>query len=195
MLSTIFPISCIGCSKLDEFVCHQCLASELITEQGHRPGFRFKSGFHYDGLLASALGRLKNQNEYGYINTLGQAFKNSVEFDPTLETLVPPSTNAAFRKRGFNPAADIAKKAGFRLSSKLRRVKQNDSQRNLDFRERQLNIQNLFELREPADFLIFDDVVTTGATIREIIRAVDDRGGRVAGVFALCSTAPKGANC
>ena len=154
----------------------------------------FKPAFRYEGLLASALGRLKNHNEYGYINTLSEAFRNCVEFDSDLETIVPPSTNAAFRKRGFNPAADIAKKAGFRLSTKLKRVKQNDSQQGLDYVNRQFNIQQLFELKASGDFFIFDDVVTTGATVREMIRAVESGGGRVVGVFALCSTDPKGAN-
>jgi len=194
MFSTIFPISCLGCFKPDEFLCDECLSNELMTGERQRPGFLFKSAFRYEGLLASALGRLKNHNEYGYINTLAEAFRNSVEFDSDLQTIVPPSTNAAFRKRGFNPAADIAKKAGFRLSTSLKRVKQNDSQQGLDYVNRQLNIQQLFELRGTGEFIIFDDVVTTGATIREMIRAVKSEGGRVVGVFALCSTDPKGAN-
>ena len=194
MLSAIFPINCLGCGAIDEFLCQSCVHAEIFHNPAQRPGFSFISGFKYEGLFASALGRLKNQSEYGYANRFAEALKNQIDFDSRVETLVPPSTNSAMRKRGFNPAASIAKKSGFKVTNKLRRIRQSDSQRGLDFQARQRNSNRLFELRERGEFLIFDDVVTTGATIREMIRAVEEQSGRVLGVFALCSTETKGAN-
>jgi predicted amidophosphoribosyltransferase len=60
--------------------------------------------------------------------------------------------------------------------------------------QRQRNQNNAFQLPTPGKYVLFDDVVTTGATIREMIRAVEASGGEVAGVIALCSTSTKGAN-
>ena len=193
MFSAIFPVFCLGCEKFNEFICFECAKAARINPEQKREGFSFHSSFRYEGLIAEALHRAKQQNQFGYIKVLAGLLGESLQMDKNL-CLVPPSTSRAFRKRGFNPSFELAKLAGFNVSREILRIRQTDYQQGLDSYSRQNNIENAFKVKKRGSFFLFDDVVTTGATIREMRRAVEDAGGEVAGIFALCSTSPKGAN-
>ncbi len=193
MFSAIFPVFCLGCKKFNEFICLECAKAASINPEQKRQGFSFQASFRYEGLIAEALHRAKQQNQFGYLKVLAGLLRQSLPLAGNL-CLVPPSTNKAFRKRGFNPSFELAKFAGFKVSKEIIRIRQTDYQQGLDFHSRQNNIENAFKVKKRGSFFLFDDVVTTGATIREMRRAVEDAGGEVAGIFALCSTSPKGAN-
>ncbi len=193
MFSAIFPVFCLGCEKFNEFICFECAKAARINPEQKREGFSFHSSFRYEGLIAEALHRAKQQNQFGYLKVMADLVRHSPPLDEN-PCLVPPSANKAFRKRGFNPSFELAKLAGFNMSKEIIRIRQTDYQQGLDSSSRQSNIENAFKVKKRGNFFLFDDVVTTGATIREMRRAVEDAGGEVAGIFALCSTSPKGAN-
>ncbi len=194
MFSEIFPVFCVGCDSFNEFLCRECVQSVKINSTQFRDGFEFSAGFGYEGVMAKALSKFKDKHQFGYGRVIAQHLQGVFEIDYSLPVLVPPSTKKAFRKRGFDPSYEIAKHAGLNVSTKLKRAKQTLDQQNLDFRQRQRNQDNAFQLLKPGKYILFDDVVTTGATIREMIRAVRASGGEVVGVIALCSTSAKGAN-
>lgn len=194
MFAEIFPVFCVGCNKFNEFLCHQCAESIKVDSVQTRSGFSFFAAFEYEGIMATTLSRVKDGNQFGYLKVLAGYLKTRFEPADDTEILVPPSTKKAFRKRGFEPCYEIAKQAGWNVTKKLRRVRQTQDQQSLHFQQRQRNQENAFQLPEPGKFVLFDDVVTTGATVREMIRAVESAGGEVAGILALCSTGPKGAN-
>jgi competence protein ComFC len=70
-------------------------------------------------------------------------------------------------------ADGIAKKINTKVRSNiLRRVKYTETQTNLSLTEREKNIENAFKVRykrtiKNKSFLLVDDVITTGATLRE----------------------------
>lgn len=194
MLPEIFPVFCVGCDSFNEFLCRECAQSAKMTSTQSRDGFEFFAGFAYEGVMAKALSNFKDKHQFGYGRVMAKYLRGVFEIDSRLPVLVPPSTKKAFRKRGFDPSYEIAKQAGLSVSTKLKRTKQTLDQQNLDFMQRQRNQNNAFQLPTPGKYVLFDDVVTTGATIREMIRAVEASGGEVAGVIALCSTSTKGAN-
>ena len=90
-----------------------------------------------------------------------------------------PIHKKRLRERGFNQAtllADgIGKSEGVRvLRNTLVRKRHTVAQSSLDREARQQNLRGAFEIRNPdiicgKRLLIFDDVFTTGATIREIV--------------------------
>ena len=194
MLAEIFPVFCVGCNKFNEFLCNQCAESIKLSSEQTRPGFSFQAAFQYEGLMATALSRVKDGNQFGYIKVLAGYLNDCFQITTDAQVLVPPSTKKAFRKRGFEPCYEMAKQAGWKVTKKLSRVRQTKDQQSLHFQQRQLNQEKAFQLNEPGRFFLFDDVVTTGATVREMIRAVESAGGEVLGILALCSTGPKGAN-
>ncbi|HEY7796212.1 MAG TPA: phosphoribosyltransferase family protein [Microbacteriaceae bacterium] len=194
MFAEIFPVFCVGCNQFNEFLCNKCTESIKLSSEQTRSGFSFYSAFEYEGIMATTLSRIKDSHHFGYLRVLAGYLKESFEIEPTTQVLIPPSTKKAFRKRGFEPCYEMAKQAGWNVKKKLKRVRQTKDQQSLHFRQRQLNQENAFQLSEPGRYLLFDDVVTTGATVREMIRAVESAGGEIVGVLALCSTGPKGAN-
>lgn len=194
MFSSVFPVFCIGCQKFNEFLCRDCADSVLIAGEQRREGFSFLSAFNFEGVMADALSLAKDKHQFGYIKVLAKHLQRTLEIDGESTVVVPPSSKAAFRKRGFSPSFEIAKHAGLNVTKYLARAHQTPDQRTLKYGERQSSVQNAFVLKKPGSYLLFDDVVTTGATIREMNRAVVAAGGEVLGILALCSTSTKGAN-
>lgn len=90
--------------------------------------------------------------------------------------------------RGFNQSETIAKKVSEKLGFKfvpdlLIRTKNTHFQTNLTKKERLRNIKNAFEFNNKYKFkdksktiVIFDDVWTTGATIKEMAKILKNKG-------------------
>lgn len=93
--------------------------------------------------------------------------------------LVPvPLGPARRRERGYNQAEEIARESGMQVRDILVRVRDTLAQTSLSRSERLRNMTHAFRSRsEPPDdavYIIFDDVVTTGATLsaaREPLRS------------------------
>lgn len=85
--------------------------------------------------------------------------------------------------RGFNQAETIAKIVAQALKLKqadcLQRVKLTQPQSRLPREKRLANVKDIFTVkpgRLPKAILLVDDVWTTGATMREAVRVLQDRG-------------------
>lgn len=99
-----------------------------------------------------------------------------------------PLHSSKFRKRGYNQAdllaKGLAKRLGIPVIDGLKRVKQTKTQVGLPKDERQKNIMGAFQIKEDVEnelknyhhvFLI-DDVVTSGATLREAAKVLKKAG-------------------
>jgi len=102
-----------------------------------------------------------------------------------------PSTRAAFRRRGFDPARLVLARAGGRDARVLRPARAHDVQKGLGRDARRANLRGVHRARGRLDgrsFLIVDDVVTTGATVSEAARAIREAGGEVIAAVAIAAT-------
>lgn len=101
---------------------------------------------------------------------------------------IPPSTPSAYRSRGFVPVKLLLAKSkqpkpvlSLRLARKIR------DQRTLGAQERMVNLSGAF--MAPAlrgkKVLLFDDVLTSGATLWEMRRAIELAGGEVIGFCVI----------
>ncbi|WP_244193950.1 ComF family protein [Bordetella genomosp. 12] len=115
--------------------------------------------------------------------------------------LVPvPASAAALRRRGFNPAAELASVVAqcqglplCRLG--LRRTRQRVQQRGLGRRARWRGLRGLFQADAclaGRDVVLVDDVVTTGATAHAAAVALRRAGARCVGVLAAARTPAPG---
>ena len=120
---------------------------------------------------------------------------------PTPDAVVPiPLHRSALRRRGFNPANELARCVAAAASAplhstRLARLRATASQTGLDRRERRRNVRGAFAVRgEVAGHVwLVDDVVTTGATLGEAARALRRAGARrVSAVCAARTPAPCG---
>ena len=114
-----------------------------------------------------------------------------------VDYLVPvPLHQLRIAERGFNQsryiAAGISKVMGIRVINRiLKRIKYTETQTNLSLPEREKNISGAFKIRRERSiknksFLLVDDVITTGATIRECGKVLLQAGANK--IFA-CSAA------
>jgi ComF family protein len=119
---------------------------------------------------------------------------------PPADCIIPiPLHSRRARTRGFNPAALLAHEIG-RASALpvhhgwLRRKRDTPSQTGLGRSERQRNMAGAFECtaahdaageRMPEQVWLVDDVVTTGATLREAAHCLRRKG--VSRVVGLCA--------
>ena len=108
------------------------------------------------------------------------------------ELIVPvPTDKKRLRKRGFNQAALLAehlgREWGMEVSPALVRVSSRRPQTELDAKERLANVSGCMAVSIPVRgkrILLVDDVVTTGATATEAVRALLDGGALSVGVLA-----------
>ena len=97
------------------------------------------------------------------------------------QALVPvPLHVARLRERGYDQALELAKfvagRTGIALHARaLRRTRATSRQSDLDMRARRRNLHGAFALAEndlPAHVALIDDVMTTGATLRECAKTL-----------------------
>ncbi len=106
--------------------------------------------------------------------------KNNID---KFEYLIPvPLHRTKLRERGYNQSELLTK--GIIsitnhkiLKNKIFRVKNTKSQTGLNISERLRNIENAFAIKwqsteKCSNIIIIDDVITTGATIREVIKTI-----------------------
>jgi ComF family protein len=119
------------------------------------------------------------------------------------DVLVPvPLHTARLRERGYNQALELAKPLARALriplaEKMLSRTKATGAQANLDAKTRRKNLRGAFEFNESpgvavaaTHVVLIDDVMTTGATLRECARVLKRAGIARVDVWAL-ARAPK----
>jgi predicted amidophosphoribosyltransferase len=126
---------------------------------------------------------------------------------PVLALVPVPSHAAVVRARGHDPLLRVARAAAARLrragvpatvSPLLRVAARPGDQAGLTAEERAANVRGRFVARSGAGpggppVVLVDDVVTTGATLREAQRALEAVGVRPLGAAAVAATARRAA--
>ncbi|MBI2409772.1 ComF family protein [Candidatus Kaiserbacteria bacterium] len=117
-----------------------------------------------------------------YLSDMDEGFTKSIIIVPV------PLGQARLRERGFNQAEEIARLALHSLgeelftldASLLERVKETESQVNLERERREKNMRGAFKATRRADpdsvYLLLDDTLTTGATLQAAIDALRAAG-------------------
>ena len=132
--------------------------------------------------MAAVLAELMVQQWHRYGPGLG----------PDCRVIPVPSQRRALRRRGFNPAAVLAKRVAHALglSARLHIVvaqpRLEQAQKFLGRQARRQAMRGAFRVLEPlqgGDVLLVDDVLTTGATLDALARACRVAGAR--SVYAL----------
>lgn len=114
---------------------------------------------------------------------------------PRPDLIVPVPLHATrLRERGYNQALELARPLARGLAVPLRhnlllRTRATDAQTGLDAKARRRNLRGAFALapgtRVPAHVVLFDDVMTTGATLREGARTLLRAGAARVDAWAL----------
>lgn len=210
LIDFFIPNKCINCSSSlsdDEYyLCDICFETTKFHKNVNYESF---SLFSYKDNLKFLVMKLKYEDnpEVGIIlgEKLGDKIKEYELLDFSEEEkyfLIPvPLHNKRKKIRKYNQALHIAK--GLEniikipvVDNLVKRTEDNISQTQLESDiERKENVKGIFEILTKDNKLknkipiIVDDIITTGATTKEIIRVLDKKGYKNA--FAISVAAPE----
>jgi ComF family protein len=171
--------------------------------QLHPPPFtQCMAAFRYEDPLPALVAGVKFRARMHLIRLLGNLLADTLlsaeGSGPTErpQVIVPvPLHPARLRQRGYNQALELARVVGRRLSipvdaASCRRTRATRAQSELEERQRLRNIRGAFAAvgKPPRHVAILDDVVTTGATVSELARALHRGGCERIDVWTLART-------
>ncbi|NRG39946.1 ComF family protein [Rathayibacter sp. VKM Ac-2835] len=201
-LAVLLPVDCPACGlPVTRVPCADC-ASALAGEA--RPHLRRLGpdddplevlvGAEYSGTVRRLVLALKAEGRVAAARPLGALLRpvvlGALDGAPAL-LVAPPRSRLRHLRRGFDPVDLLVRSAGGRLARPLARTRLALDQVGLARAERRANLDGAFRARRPLRgerILLVDDVVTSGATLLELRRAVRAGGGAVAGAVALAGT-------
>ena len=203
----IYPRRCMLCRRflgpVEARICPECLSRLPEPFSGARRGSHYKrwaAAVWYEDPLREAFLRFKFNGSAFYAQVFGPWVAEAVrkQLDPGWELLTyVPISRLRLRKRGYDQTLLLAKAAGQALGAepvqtlKKRHLVRPQS-RTLNLQERQRNISGAFRIIDPElvrgkRILLIDDVLTTGATVSEAARILEEAGAREIQVAVLAA--------
>jgi len=154
------------------------------------------AAFRYEFPVDRMIQALKYAGQLAHAQALGSALARASLDAGALDALVAlPLAPARQRERGFNQAAEIARRVaaarGIALDDGLARLRDTPPQASLPLRERARNVRGAFTARHPFAGLrvaIVDDVMTTGTSMHAAARALRAAGAREVGALVVART-------
>jgi ComF family protein len=189
IIDWVFPKKCLGCGKIGFYLCLKCrgnIKSRGVDYKDKR--LEGKIGlFKYDGAVRELIRTIKFEFVSGAIseagNWMAMVLKKdypNVVMDWKKEKYVIVPVPLYWRRenwRGFNQSAEMAKVIGNILKLKvieglIIRTKNTKSQSTQQKNFRRTNVEGAFKImgKIPRKIIILDDVWTSGATIKSMIK-------------------------
>ncbi|MFC0681373.1 ComF family protein [Lysobacter korlensis] len=197
--AVLAPVECAGCGRPDRAVCRSCRAAlePALVRRSLPDGTPAVAALDYTGVLRAMVLGYKEGDRTDTARVLAGPLAMAVAAARDLPggaaaELVPvPTSAAAYRRRGYDPVRLLLRRARLPACRVLRRTRGRIAQKALGSGERRRNAAGTMRARRPLGgrtFVLVDDVLTTGATLQECVRAVRAAGGVVVGAAALAST-------
>jgi predicted amidophosphoribosyltransferase len=200
----IFPSRCLGCGQLGLEICSLCRKNwhPHIYRQWsqHLPTFPIYSAVTYSPIAGKVLLAAKENNLVIADQLIYKALGHSLTFalrEIGGDFLIPiPSRRSVARSRGRQFIAaltyQLSAETGLPAYENLEHTRRVRDQSSLDAKSR---FHNLDGSMKSLNFLsgkaiVIDDLVTTGATLQEAVRALRDRGIEVAAAVTACVAEP-----
>ncbi len=200
----IFPRKCIGCKTYDFWICEKCI-SKVPKSFENTFSWSYSIFKYQNKLIRKAIWLIKFNKKHSVLNDLEKTIvenfdifikKNNLKNKKII--LVPiPITKKSMNKRRYNQSTLICKilikdKEDFKLEeSFLKKTKNHSPQNKIKNRATRLeNVRNSFgvgnvEKIKSQTIVLIDDVVTTGATLKEARKVLKTSGARKVLAFVL----------
>ncbi len=204
-LAVLAPVACSGCGLPDRAVCDTCRRAlaphpTRVSRSGldrlHAPPVW--AALQYVGPVAAVIGAFKDGGRTDAAALLGRALHAAVvcalaeaPAGRPVEVCTIPSTARAHRERGYRPVDLMLRRSGIRSAPVLRLTRDRADQAGLGAQARRANAEGaLVAPRALAGrrFLIVDDVLTTGSTLAEAMRALTTAGAATVALAVLAET-------
>ena len=206
MLDLVLPLECGGCGTPATRWCQSCAAElavrpdqPLIVSPRQDPGVPVFSLGRYAGARRRAIVELKEHGRTDLLTPLADAVAAALHtliawglIAAPLTVVPAPTRTLAARRRGGDPVTRIARAAtagidGLGVQPVLSMRAFTRDSVGLSSAQRQRNVHGRVRQRPTVsgEVIVFDDIVTTGATAAESVRVLQISGARVVGVLAI----------
>lgn len=195
----LWPVECAGCGAADVAVCDDCagaLLGPLVRES--IDGVPLIAAAPYDGVVRTLVAACKERGGRAEARALGAGLARAVAAAPQGALVRVPSSRAGMRRRGFDPVALVLRGAGLRAVP-LRRIGAGGVQKQRSAAARATAAHGSLRLPPGAAatlagraVVLVDDVVTSGATARDAVRAVRAAGCDPVAIAAVARTPKRG---
>jgi ComF family protein len=196
---------CFDALPLNREACQRCaeplavIAALCVNCQKHPPPFhRVLAPFTYHYPFNVLIPRFKFHQDLAAGRVMAEVFAGAVGREALPEAIVPvPLHLSRLRQRGFDQALVLAKNLSTELcipvcADGLKRVRSTKAQSDLDAKARSQNCRGAFVARAgpmPAHVALVDDVMTTGATVRECSKVLLNAGVKRVDVWVMARVA------
>ena len=196
-LALLLPVSCAGCDEPDVALCERCalaLAPAPRRQSIEAPGgvVAVWSGLAFDGVAARVLRAIKEEGRTSLAEALAPALAAALAHAGAGDAvLVPlPTSRRSYRRRGYRVPDLLVRRVGRRPSRLLRYARRTGDQRGLDRDARARNVAQSLVATGGAGqrVVVVDDVVTTGASLGEAVRALRAGGAVVVAAVTVAAT-------
>ncbi len=193
LFRTLYPTRCVGCGRAGAILCPDCRPHPSAVRDRYAGDLVVSAAGRYAGVLRRAIllykrGRRDAGDELAALaaERLGARVASGVLLVPV------PTTGRRRRRRGFDQGVRLARGIGLRIDRPvvlaLAQVA-GDAQRGRSRRER-VAARGRFRCVAPhllagARIVLVDDVMTTGATLRDCAAALEREGALVVGALVL----------
>jgi ComF family protein len=196
-LDLLFPIKCLGCKKeIKSYLCNECIES-IPLEFSDTPTSHLEHLYSVANFDHPLLSRCIKEFKYRFVRDLAKPLssiiirsieQNDLQFNSPIAIPVPLS-HKRFNWRGFNQAELIAKHLAEHFdweidTNIISRTKTSKPQADIENKEeREVNIRDNFVLVSEINvsnrnFILIDDVTTTGSTINECAKILKQNGAK-----------------
>lgn len=185
LLDLLFPKYCLECGKEGKYICKNCV-SKVLDGTFDKNNFAI---FKYKGVIRKTITSLKYKFATDIADELVENCVQRLKSNKFHQvTVVPiPLHRQRLNFRGFNQSEILGKKLAEKMCWKfvpdlLIRNKNTIPQVGLKGSSRRSNLSGVFSLCSPYiqytkyNILIFDDVYTTGSTINEAKKVLENTG-------------------
>jgi len=214
LLSLVYPRQCIVCGTAlaidtDDSTCEPCaqalLAMPKPDANGYDKGFAFAQSFAAYPYADAARNMILRYKSEGHITAVKDIalhiFERIAPCDlPAVDLLVPvPSHKSRIKKRGFVPTILLVEQLAplyhFPVSTDaLCATRATLRQSELDAAARKQNVKDAYAVRDASivagkTILLFDDVLTTGATMDSCAKELLAAGAKEVHTLSIAVTA------
>ncbi len=203
LLNFLFPPICGICGKKDNnWICDECynkLKINIIYQKEFHKYYDESVYFFIYKDIRNIILKYKFGNESYLSNTFLNIFLKNKKFCRNLkfyDIIIPvPMHIKKKKKRGYNQTElitnKLAKKLGINTSlDVLYKIKNTKTQSTLSEKERFVNVLDAFgikntELIKNKNIILFDDIITTGATVNECSKILKENGAKKVVVLSI----------
>ena len=212
LISLISPHHCVVCSNIADGMCKKCMLQLKLFNShncilcgcGLNTGSRCCSSCELANVnqlitvkmskdLRKLLHEYKYNNKRAFCKVLAQIVSNNIDNTGCNYVIVPlPTSSKHRRQRGYDHILNIVRHLSKMTNCEYEMVlkcKTNFRQVGADRQTRFIQAENAFISRYPLSpdrtYIIFDDVITTGATITSAVQALRSGGARKIQILAI----------